>query len=151
MSIPEWTPRQRPALVGGALPNVALAGRPAQLVVVFCPRGQNTMAIIVPVQCWLAREALGWSASHLARVTDVSSPTVRRFERGDAVRASKVEVIQRTLETAGVIFIDAEDGGPSARLRGRGEKYHVVVTQRGLSWEWERWHTAASPASGRLL
>jgi transcriptional regulator with XRE-family HTH domain len=75
------------------------------------------MVPIVPVQCWLAREALGWSASHLARVAGVSPPTVRRFERGDAVRASKVEAIQRTLETAGVIFIDAEDGGPSARLR----------------------------------
>jgi transcriptional regulator with XRE-family HTH domain len=106
------------------------------------------MVTIVPVQCWLAREALGWSASHLARVAGVSPPTVRRFERGDVVRPSIVEAIQRTLETAGVILIDADNGGPGIELRSSGEvaskvppptsiKYHVVVTQRGLSWEWE--------------
>jgi transcriptional regulator with XRE-family HTH domain len=101
---------------------------------------------IVPVQCWLAREALGWSASHLARVAQMSRKTVVRFERGEPLKACTVEVIQRTLEKAGVIFIDADDGGPGARLMGSGEvaskvpppnEYHVVVTQRGLSWEWE--------------
>jgi hypothetical protein len=32
---------------------------------------------------------------------------------------STVEAIQRTLEKAGIIFIDANDGGPGARL-GKG-------------------------------
>jgi hypothetical protein len=32
------------------------------------------------------------------------------------MRPSTVEAIQRTLEKAGVIFIDANDGGPGARL-----------------------------------
>jgi hypothetical protein len=40
----------------------------------------------------------------------------RRFERGGAVRVSTVETIQRTIEKAGVILIDANDGGPGARL-----------------------------------
>jgi hypothetical protein len=45
---------------------------------------------------------------------------VGRFERGDAVRASIVEAIQRALEKAGVIFIDESQGGPGARLRSQG-------------------------------
>jgi hypothetical protein len=42
---------------------------------------------------------------------------VRKFERGGSQRASTVEAIQRALENVGVIFIDANDGGPGARLR----------------------------------
>jgi hypothetical protein len=49
----------------------------------------------------------------------VSYHTVERFERGEPVRPSTVEAIQRALEKAGVIFIDANDGGPGARLRDR--------------------------------
>jgi transcriptional regulator with XRE-family HTH domain len=75
------------------------------------------MVPIVLVQCWFAREALGWTATDLARAADVSPPTVRRFERGGEVRANLVESIQRALEKAGVIFIDANDGGPGVRLR----------------------------------
>jgi transcriptional regulator with XRE-family HTH domain len=75
------------------------------------------MVSIVPVQCWLAREALGWSMTDLARAADVSPPTVKRFERGGEVRADLVEGIQRALEKAGVLLIDAKDGGPGVRLR----------------------------------
>jgi transcriptional regulator with XRE-family HTH domain len=78
------------------------------------------MVTIVPVQCWLAREALGWSASHLARVAGLSPPTVRRFERGGEVRENLVEAIQGALEEAGVILIDADAGGPGVRLRNQG-------------------------------
>jgi DNA-binding LacI/PurR family transcriptional regulator len=52
----------------------------------------------------------------LAHAAEVSLSTVRRFERGGAVRVSTAETIQRTIEKAGVIFIDANDGGPGARL-----------------------------------
>jgi hypothetical protein len=72
---------------------------------------------IVPVQCWIARTALAWSVSHLARAAGLSWNSVAYFERGDTVKASTVEVIQRALENAGVLFIDANDGGPGARLR----------------------------------
>jgi transcriptional regulator with XRE-family HTH domain len=75
------------------------------------------MAPILGVQCFLARTALGWDATHLARAAEVSPPTVRRFERGDSVMPRTVEAIQGALEKAGVIFIDANDGGPGARLR----------------------------------
>jgi predicted transcriptional regulator len=77
-----------------------------------------TMAPIVPVQCFVARQALGWSVRHLARTAEVSRETVTRFERGCAQRATTVEAIQGALESAGVIWIDAKDGGPSAQLQG---------------------------------
>jgi transcriptional regulator with XRE-family HTH domain len=77
------------------------------------------MAPILGVQCFLARTALGWSLSQLGRAAEVSYHTVQCFERDGAVSARTVETIQRTLEKAGVIFIDANDGGPGARL-GKG-------------------------------
>jgi transcriptional regulator with XRE-family HTH domain len=71
---------------------------------------------IVPVQCWMARKALGWSGYRLARAAQVSPDTVARFERGDAVKEITVEVIRLTLERAGVVFIDTNGGGPGAGL-----------------------------------
>ena len=80
--------------------------------------GAVVMAIL-GVQCFLARTALGWSLSQLGRAAEVSYHTVQCFERGDSVRPSTVEAIQRALEKAGVIFINANDGGPGVRL-GKG-------------------------------
>ena len=77
----------------------------------------DDMAPILPVQCWIARTALGWSVRKLALAAEVSRDTVARFERGDELKAITVEAIQDTLERAGVVFIDAHDGGPSARLQ----------------------------------
>jgi transcriptional regulator with XRE-family HTH domain len=75
------------------------------------------MVPMVPVQCLLARTALGWGVRDLARAAEVSPDTVRRFERGGKVKAGTVEMIQIALEKAGVIFVDANDGGPGVRLR----------------------------------
>jgi predicted transcriptional regulator len=84
--------------------------------VAHLPEWGATMVPIVPVQYWIARTALGWTVRDLAHAAEVSLATVRRFERGGAVRVSTAETIQRTIEKAGVIFIDANDGGPGARL-----------------------------------
>jgi len=78
------------------------------------------MATFVPVQCWMARTALGWCLRDLARAAAVSAPTVRHFENGEALKAVTVEAIRRALENAGIIFIDAEDGGPGVRLATSG-------------------------------
>jgi hypothetical protein len=75
------------------------------------------MARILPVQCFLARTALGWTTSDLARAAEVSRDTVRKFEGGGSLRTTNVEAIRRALKKAGVIFINANDGGPGARLR----------------------------------
>ena len=76
---------------------------------------------IVSVQCWIARTVLEWSATYLARAAGLSWNSVARFERDGAVSARTVETIQRALEKAGIIFIDANDGGPGARLRKRSQ------------------------------
>jgi hypothetical protein len=78
--------------------------------------GAAVMTPILGVQCFLARTALGWNVSQLGRAAGVSYHTIQDFERGDSVRPSTVEAIQRALEKAGLIFIDANDGGPGARL-----------------------------------
>jgi transcriptional regulator with XRE-family HTH domain len=75
------------------------------------------MAQIVPVQCFIARTVLGWSVRKLANVAEVSAHTVANFEGGGALKAKTVQVIQHALEKAGIIFIEANDGGPGARLR----------------------------------
>jgi transcriptional regulator with XRE-family HTH domain len=75
------------------------------------------MVSIVQVQCWAARAGSGWTVTDLARAAGVSETAVRMFERGGLRKATTVEAIQRALENSGVIFIDANDGGPGARLR----------------------------------
>jgi transcriptional regulator with XRE-family HTH domain len=75
------------------------------------------MAPILGVQCFLARTALGWNLRDLAHAAGAAPQSVARFERGGGVRTGTLEAIQRALEKADVIFIDASDGGPGARLR----------------------------------
>jgi predicted transcriptional regulator len=74
------------------------------------------MATILPVQCWMAREVLGWSKGKLARAASVSVSTVTRFEGGAVLKATTIKAIQGALEKAGIVFVGADDGGPGARL-----------------------------------
>ena len=60
----------------------------------------------------------GMEPTHLAAGRSWNS--VAHFERDGAVSACTVETIPRTLGKGGVIFIDANDGGPGARLRKGG-------------------------------
>jgi hypothetical protein len=92
------------------------------------------MAPILGVQCFLARAALSWNVYRLARAAGVSSETVVCFEGGRSAKPRTVRKIQRTLEDAGVIFIDANNGGPGARL-GKGRFLAVAdaaITEREL-------------------
>src|SRR5262249_10417241 len=73
--------------------------------------------IFLPVQCHMARAALGWGVRELAAAAKVSVDTVARFERGDALKERTIEAIQLTLEAAGIEFISENGGGPGARLR----------------------------------
>jgi ribosome-binding protein aMBF1 (putative translation factor) len=68
----------------------------------------NVDTIMRPVQCRMARTALGWGVRELATAAKVSPDTVARFERGGALRERTVEDIQKSLEAAGVRF--TEDG-----------------------------------------
>ena len=75
--------------------------------------------IFLPVQCRMARAALGWGVRELAAAAKVSADTVARFERGDELKERTVEAIQRVLEAGGIEFIDENGGGPGLRLKRR--------------------------------
>ena len=82
--------------------------------------------IFLPVQCRMARAALGFGVRELAAAAKVSIDTVARFERGEELKVRTIEALQRTLEGAGVEFIDENGGGPGVRLqkstKGKGRK-----------------------------
>jgi predicted transcriptional regulator len=73
--------------------------------------------ILRPVQCRMARAALGMGVRELAASAKVSTDTVARLERGEELKQRTVEAIRRALEEAGVEFIDENGGGPGVRLR----------------------------------
>jgi transcriptional regulator with XRE-family HTH domain len=72
------------------------------------------MIILLPVQCRMARAALGLGVRELAAAAKVSVDTVARFERGDELKERTIEALQRALEAAGVEFTDG--GKPGVRL-----------------------------------
>lgn len=72
---------------------------------------------ILPVQCRMARTALGLGVRELATLAKVSPNTIARLERGETLYERTVEAIARALETAGVEFISENGGGPGVRLR----------------------------------
>jgi transcriptional regulator with XRE-family HTH domain len=61
----------------------------------------------------MARAALSWRTTDLARAADVGLNTVNRFEAGRDARMSSVEKLRSSLEAADVAFI-AENGGGEA-------------------------------------
>ena len=68
-----------------------------------------------------ARALLGWSQTDLASHADLSVPTVKRLEGGFGPHVSEEArtKMQKTLERAGISFIDENGGGPGVRLRQR--------------------------------
>ena len=73
--------------------------------------------ILLPVQCKMARAALGLGVRELAAAAKVSIDTVARFERGDELKERTIDALQRALETAGVELIDENGGGAGVRLK----------------------------------
>jgi transcriptional regulator with XRE-family HTH domain len=69
------------------------------------------MIILLPVQCRMARAALGLGVRELATAAKVSIDTVARFERGDELKERTIEALQRTLEAAGVEFTNGDRPG----------------------------------------
>jgi hypothetical protein len=66
-----------------------------------------------------ARALIRWSAQQLADASAVGVTTIRRAElTASETKLTRVNdhAIRRTLEAAGVEFIDAEVGGPGVRL-----------------------------------
>jgi transcriptional regulator with XRE-family HTH domain len=82
---------------------------------------------MLPVQCKMARAALGLGVRDLAEAAKVSPDTIARLERGDELRQRTVEAVQSALEAAGVEFIAENGGGAGVRLRKTAQE------QRGLA------------------
>ncbi len=67
-----------------------------------------------------ARAMLRWSAKQLAEQAGLSWPTIQRMESAQGVPSGlsrNLELVQRALEDAGIIFIDEDNEGPGVRLR----------------------------------
>ena len=66
----------------------------------------------------MARAALGWGVRELAKRAGIAANTVNRFENGSGAMVDTLERMQAALESAGVVFIPADQtGGPGVRLR----------------------------------
>jgi transcriptional regulator with XRE-family HTH domain len=65
----------------------------------------------------MARAALDWSTTDLARAANVGVNSVNRFETGRDARISTVEKLRSALEAAGVVFIAENGGGLGVRFR----------------------------------
>ncbi len=67
--------------------------------------------IFLPVQCRMARAALGLGVRELAAAAKVSTDTVARFERGDELKERTIDALQRALEASGVEFTTGDQPG----------------------------------------
>ena len=67
--------------------------------------------IFAPLQCRMARAALGWGVRELAAAAKVSTDTVARFERGDELKERTIDALQRALEAAGIEFTNGDQPG----------------------------------------
>ena len=77
------------------------------------------MSRLASVQVRIARSALGWSVSDLAKESGVSARTINRIEvEGGVEVATKanLKLIRETLEAAGVEFVGGPGDGPGVRL-----------------------------------
>ncbi len=79
--------------------------------------------MIIVSQLRAARGLVNWTQQRLAAASGAALSTIRRMERSEgSIRgtAENVWKVQAALERAGVIFIDAEEGGdgPGVRLKG---------------------------------
>jgi predicted transcriptional regulator len=72
--------------------------------------------IITPLQCRLARKALGWNSRDLAANALIGSATVERFESGQTKPiVATVAAMRRAFESEGIQFL----GDDGLRVRKR--------------------------------
>ena len=77
----------------------------------------DAVAILTPVTCKAARAGLDVPMRDLARLADISTNTLVRFESGAELREKTLQAIQGALEAAGATFLDDDGTGPGVRLR----------------------------------
>jgi transcriptional regulator with XRE-family HTH domain len=75
----------------------------------------------------MARAALDWSTTDLARAANVGVNSVNRFETGRDSRISTVEKLRSALEAAGIFFIAENGGGAGVRFREPAARKQIEV------------------------
>ncbi len=86
------------------------------------PAGVKTPPPLTSAQIRAARALIRWTAEDLAENSTVSVTTIRRAELTESqtvMTRVNDRVIRRTLEEAGVEFIDENGGGPGVQLKRR--------------------------------
>lgn len=73
--------------------------------------------MVTSAQLRAARGLLNWTVRDLADQSGVHRNTVTRIETDATGAGHAIVAIQRTLEAAGVIFVDENGEGPGVRLR----------------------------------
>lgn len=69
----------------------------------------------------MARAALDWGVLDLAKEAGVSTQTIVRLERGEALKQPTLDRIRFAFEAAGVEFIAENGGGLGVRLARRSD------------------------------
>jgi len=80
---------------------------------------------LTSAQIRAARSLIRWTAEDLAAASALSVATIRRAELTESETSLTTVndlVLRRTLEAAGVEFIDENGGGPGVRLRNRQQR-----------------------------
>jgi transcriptional regulator with XRE-family HTH domain len=70
-----------------------------------------------------ARTLIGMPQAELAAASNISVPTLRRIEASmgpASAMPNNLEAVRRALESAGVVFIPENGGGPGVRLQKAG-------------------------------
>src|SRR5215831_12316048 len=91
---------------------------------------------LTSAQIRAARALLRWSAEDLARASALGVTTIRRAELAEGETSMTTvndAAVRRTLEAAGIEFIDGNGGGPGVRLRKRQGKKPSSPNYRPLT------------------
>jgi predicted transcriptional regulator len=82
-------------------------------------RSRSKPLVLTPKQLRAARTFLGWSRARLAKEAGVPLPTLEKIEVGKTdPRLTTAGKLRRTLEKAGLIFVDpTPDHGPGIILK----------------------------------
>jgi len=106
------------------------------------------MIILLPVQCRMARAALGLGVRELAAAAKVSIDTVARFERGDELKERTIDALQRALEADGVEFTNGDH--PGVRLtRAVAARSAAAASKPPTNAKAARGKTANAPRTKR--
>ena len=76
----------------------------------------NNSATILPVQCRMARIAVGWGVRDLAKAAGVGTDTVARMERGETLYPRTLFAIRTALEEQGAQFSDFAFAGQGLQV-----------------------------------